>query len=80
MCGILSRILVAMDGLEMSEKALEYALKNHPDASVTVLTVVGEPLYSPAADAPLRATDRIASERTPTPIRIDSSSTSKVAV
>ncbi|WP_254763042.1 universal stress protein [Natrinema marinum] len=40
---MLSRVLVPMDGSEMSERALEYALDNHPDASITVLTVVGEP-------------------------------------
>lgn len=40
---MLSRVLVAMDGSEMSEHALAYALDNHPDAEVTVLTVVGEP-------------------------------------
>lgn len=32
-----------MDGSEVAEKALEYALEVFPDASVTVLTVVGEP-------------------------------------
>ncbi|WP_408957289.1 universal stress protein [Natrinema sp. 74] len=40
---MLSRVLVPMDGSELAEHALEYALENHPDASVTVLTVVGEP-------------------------------------
>jgi nucleotide-binding universal stress UspA family protein len=40
---MLSRILVAMDGSEVAEEALEYALQAHPDAEVTVLTVVGEP-------------------------------------
>lgn len=40
---MLSRVLVPMDGSEMAERALIYALENHPDASVTVLTVVGEP-------------------------------------
>ena len=37
------RVLVAMDGSEMAERALSYALEAHPGASVTVLTVVGEP-------------------------------------
>lgn len=32
-----------MDGSALSERALAYALENHPDASVTVLTVVAEP-------------------------------------
>lgn len=40
---MLSRILVPMDGSELAERALAYALENYPDASVTVLTVVGEP-------------------------------------
>ncbi|MDS0473636.1 universal stress protein [Natrinema sp. 1APR25-10V2] len=40
---MLSRVLVPMDGSTLSERALEYALENHPDASVTVLSVVGEP-------------------------------------
>ncbi|WP_255169417.1 universal stress protein [Natrononativus amylolyticus] len=40
---MISRVLVPMDGSEMSEHALEYALKTFPDAEITVLTVVGEP-------------------------------------
>ncbi|MDY6819714.1 MAG: universal stress protein [Halobacteriales archaeon] len=40
---MLSRVLVAMDGSEVAEKALKYSLENHPDADITVLTVVGEP-------------------------------------
>ncbi|WP_121822418.1 universal stress protein [Halostella salina] len=40
---MLSRVLVPMDGSEMAERALGYALENHPDADVTVLVVVGEP-------------------------------------
>lgn len=40
---MISRVLVPMDGSEMSEYALEYALEAYPDADVTVLTVVGEP-------------------------------------
>lgn len=36
---MLSCVLVPMDGSEMSV----YALENHPGASVTVVTVVGEP-------------------------------------
>lgn len=40
---MVSRVLVAMDGSEMAEEALRYALDVHPDADVTVLTVVGEP-------------------------------------
>jgi nucleotide-binding universal stress UspA family protein len=40
---MLSRILVPMDDSEMAERALEYALSNHPEADVTVLHVAGEP-------------------------------------
>jgi nucleotide-binding universal stress UspA family protein len=40
---MLSRILVPMDDSEMAQRALEYALENHPDAEITVLNVVGEP-------------------------------------
>jgi len=32
-----------MDDSEMAEHALEYALKAHPDAEITVLHIVGEP-------------------------------------
>jgi nucleotide-binding universal stress UspA family protein len=40
---MLSRILVPMDGSEMAQQALTYALENHPDAAITVLHVVGTP-------------------------------------
>ena len=40
---MISRVLVPMDGSEMSERALEYALAAHPNAEITVLHVVGEP-------------------------------------
>lgn len=40
---MISQVLVAMDGSEVAEHALRYALEAHPDAAVTVLTVVGEP-------------------------------------
>ena len=40
---MISRILVPMDNSEMAQRALEYALENHPDAEITVLHVVGEP-------------------------------------
>lgn len=40
---MLDRLLVPMDGSTLSERALAYALENHPDASITVLTVVAEP-------------------------------------
>ncbi|OAQ51215.1 UspA domain protein [Natrinema mahii] len=40
---MLDRVLVPMDDSVLAERALAYALENHPDASVTVLTVVDEP-------------------------------------
>ncbi|WP_049890221.1 universal stress protein [Natronorubrum sulfidifaciens] len=40
---MISRVLVPMDGSEMSEHALEYALEAYPTAEITVLRVVGEP-------------------------------------
>lgn len=40
---MLARILVPMDDSEPAARALAYALDNHPDASVTVLHVVGVP-------------------------------------
>ncbi|WP_136592026.1 universal stress protein [Salinigranum halophilum] len=40
---MISRILVPMDDSEMAQRALAYALENHPDAEITVLNVVGEP-------------------------------------
>lgn len=40
---MLDRVLVPMDGSTLSERALAYALENHPDVAVTVLTVVAEP-------------------------------------
>lgn len=36
-------VLVAMDGSEMAEEALRYVLDVHPEANITVLTVVGVP-------------------------------------
>jgi nucleotide-binding universal stress UspA family protein len=40
---MVDRVLVAMDGSELSERALRHALDVHRDADVTVLHVVGEP-------------------------------------
>ncbi|AEH35862.1 universal stress protein [Halopiger xanaduensis] len=40
---MVSHVLVPMDGSEMSERALEYALEVYPDAELTVLHVVGGP-------------------------------------
>lgn len=40
---MIERVLVPMDGSEMAERALRFALRAHADADVTVLHVVGEP-------------------------------------
>ena len=40
---MISRILVPMDDSEMAQRALEYALENHPEAEITVLHVAGGP-------------------------------------
>lgn len=40
---MVSRVLVAMDGSEITERALEFALDAYPDAEITVLTIIGEP-------------------------------------
>lgn len=40
---IISRVFVPMDDSKMAVRALEYALKAHPDAEITVLHIVGEP-------------------------------------
>lgn len=40
---MVSKVLVAMDGSEVAEQALRYALEVHSEAEITVLTVVGEP-------------------------------------
>lgn len=40
---MVTRVLVAVDGSEMSEAALRYALDVHAGADITVLVVVGEP-------------------------------------
>jgi nucleotide-binding universal stress UspA family protein len=40
---MVDRVLVPMDGSEMSVRALEYALDVHTDAEITVLFVAGEP-------------------------------------
>lgn len=42
---MISHVLVPMDGSEMAEHALEYALEAHPDAEITVLHIVGEPSW-----------------------------------
>jgi nucleotide-binding universal stress UspA family protein len=40
---MISSVLVPMDDSEMAQEALRYALDSYPEASVTVLHVVGEP-------------------------------------
>lgn len=40
---MIDRVLVPIDGSEMSEHALEYALASYPGAEITVLHVVGGP-------------------------------------
>ena len=40
---MVERVLVAMDGSELSERALRHALDVYRDADITVLHVVGEP-------------------------------------
>ena len=40
---MIDRVLVPMDGSEMSEHALEFTLAAHPEAEITVLHVVGGP-------------------------------------
>ncbi|KYH27573.1 universal stress protein [Halalkalicoccus paucihalophilus] len=42
---MLARVLVAMDGSRMAERALEFAVEAHPDAEITVLSVVGVPSW-----------------------------------
>lgn len=37
------RVLVPIDGSEMAERALEYALETHPGAEITVLHIAGGP-------------------------------------
>ena len=40
---MIADVLVPMDGSELSERALEYALEAFPEADITVLHVVGQP-------------------------------------
>jgi nucleotide-binding universal stress UspA family protein len=40
---MIDSVLVPIDGSEMADKALEYALEVHGDAEITVLFVAGEP-------------------------------------
>lgn len=59
---MITRVLVAMDGSEMGERALEYALEAHPDAEITVLHVVGEPSGMGGKAAGLALADDIQEE------------------
>ncbi|MFT4891688.1 MAG: nucleotide-binding universal stress UspA family protein [Halobacteriales archaeon] len=40
---MIERVLVPIDGSEMADRALEYALEVHDGAEITVLYVAGEP-------------------------------------
>lgn len=40
---MISRVLVPMDDSEMAEKALQFAVESFPEATITVLHVVGKP-------------------------------------
>ncbi|MFB6283584.1 MAG: universal stress protein [Halobacteria archaeon] len=40
---MIKKILVPLDGSDMSIEALRFTLDHHPDAEVTVLHVVGQP-------------------------------------
>jgi len=40
---MVSRVLVAMDGSKITERALEFAIEAYPDAEISVLTIIGEP-------------------------------------
>ena len=68
---MVSRVLVPMDGSEMAEHALEYALDVFPDAEITVLTVVGEPSAFWAKATALALEDDIAgaAEERAAPVR-----------
>lgn len=50
---MIEHVLVPMDDSEMAERALEYALENHPDAEITVLHVAGNPSLMGGAAAGL---------------------------
>ena len=54
---MISRVLVPMDDSEMAERALKYALENHPDTEITVLHVAGTPSLMGGAAAGLALDD-----------------------
>jgi nucleotide-binding universal stress UspA family protein len=56
---MISKILVPMDDSEMAQRALEYALENHPDAEITVLHVTGGPSVMGGAATGLALADDI---------------------
>ncbi|WP_420182465.1 universal stress protein [Haloarcula sp. KBTZ06] len=56
---MISQILVPMDDSEMAQRALEYALENHPGAEITVLHVVGGPSPLGGAATALALSDDI---------------------
>ncbi len=58
---MVSQILVPMDGSEMAERALEFALEAHPEAEITVLHVVGKPTPFMAEATSLALADDVAS-------------------
>lgn len=55
---MISRVLVAVDGSDLSERALRYALDAHPGAEVSVIHVVGgaSPMMGAAAGIALSET------------------------
>ena len=59
---MIDRVLVAMDGSEMGERTLQYALEAHPNAAVTVVHVVGEPSSMWGKAAGLALSEDIESE------------------
>jgi nucleotide-binding universal stress UspA family protein len=60
-----SHVLVPMNGSEMAEEALEFALETYADAEITVLNVVGAPTWHMGDAAGLALSDDL-SEATET--------------
>lgn len=59
-----SHVLVPFDGSKCAERGLERAIADHPDAAITVLSVV-EPLSKEGAalsDAPLRTGNEVSAD------------------
>ena len=59
---MISSVLVPMDDSEMAQEALRYALEAYPEASVTVLHVVGEPSPMMGAATGLALADDLGSK------------------